>query len=90
MTKRNWDKADYYEQDPARVIDVPQSRERWVTPEERRDRVARLDEERRTAVQRSEQHDRDLLASQNYARICRKEDAGEELDAWGKLILRTR
>jgi hypothetical protein len=89
MTKLRWDKADEYVPDPGAVVEVeePIRPERWTPPQERqrkKEERARRDRERR---ERSEKHDLDLFIAGQLRRIRAKEDRGEPLSAWDKLVL---
>jgi hypothetical protein len=88
MTKLNWDKANRYERDPGSVVDVPESTERWTTPEERKRRVAERADKNRELCRKSEEHDFQLLISGQLREIQRKQDLGIPLSGWDKLTLK--
>jgi hypothetical protein len=88
MVKLNWDRADRYERDPGSVVEVPDSRERWTPPDERKRKEAERAERNRELRRKSEEYDHQLIVDRLMRDIRREEDSGGLLSGWDRLILR--
>lgn len=81
MAKLRWDKVKDRVSDPARVIDVPAA----TTPERTTSVVERPTREE--LRRRSEQRDIDLMYSNAFRRVQKKQETGLELDGFDRRVL---
>jgi hypothetical protein len=92
MTKLRWDKAHEYQQDPGAVVDVSAATppERWTSPQQRERKKAERAERDRQLCERSEEHDRELLAAGLERQIRASRASGEALSPLEMLFLKRR